>query len=169
MKKILNVFLTLLLLGTTQSCGLYTFSGASIPPEMKTIVITFFDNTTPLAPTYVSQQFTTSLIDVVQSQTRLRIIPSDGDATLEGKIVDYRIDPVAIQSDNQSQTSKLTIKVNVKYTNYSKPELSFEENFQGEQQFSVSQQTFDTQQQNLVTIINGYIIDKVFNRTFANW
>ena len=44
-----------------QSCGIYSFSGASIPPEMKTVTVNFFENNAPLVVPYLSQQFTERL------------------------------------------------------------------------------------------------------------
>jgi len=61
MQKMLSKFRYCLIFGllmVSQSCGTYSFSGASIPPEMKTISVQFFENTSALVVPYLSQQFT---------------------------------------------------------------------------------------------------------------
>lgn len=152
-----------------QSCGTYTFSGASIPEEMKTISVQFFENSSILVVPYLSQQFTESLKERIRNQSRLSIVRTEGDANFEGRISDYNIRPVAIQGNERAGLNRLTITVNVKYTNALKPELSFEKSFQAFQEFSLNQGPLQTQEQKLITLINRQLTEDIFNRAFANW
>ena len=63
----------------TNSCGIYTFSGASIPKEAKTVSIKYFsdnsDNTQPV----LSQILTEKLKDIFVEQTNLIISEKEGE------------------------------------------------------------------------------------------
>lgn len=162
-----SIVLFLILVG--QSCGTYTFSGASIPEEMKTISIQFFENNATLVVPYLASQFTESLKERIRNQSRLSIIRAEADANFEGRITDYTVRPVAIQGNERAGLNRITVTVNVKYTNALKPELSFEESFQAFQEFSLNQGALQTQEQKLITLINRQITELIFNRAFANW
>jgi len=170
-KYLRRIKFMILLLGILiqQSCGTYSFSGASIPSEMKTISVQFFENTSALVVPYLSQQFTEALKDRIRNQSRLSVVRSDGDANMEGRITDYSIRPVAIQGNDRAGLNRLTVTVNVKYTNVLKPELNFEQSFQAFQEFSLNQGPIQTQEQKLLTLINRQLTEDIFNKAFANW
>jgi hypothetical protein len=167
--KILRKFIVLSFILVSQSCGTYTFSGASIPEEMKTISIQFFENNATLVVPYLASQFTESLKERVRNQSRLSIIRAEADANFEGRITDYTVRPVAIQGNERAGLNRVTVTVNVKYTNALKPELNFEESFQAFQEFSLNQGPLQTQEQKLITLINRQITELIFNKAFANW
>lgn len=153
----------------TQSCGTYSFSGASIPAEMKTVSVQFFENNSALVVPYLSQQFTEALKERIRNQSRLSIVRSEGDANFEGRISDYTIRPVAIQGNDRAGLNRLTVTVSVKYTNNLNPELNFEQSFQAFQEFSLNQGPIQTQEQKLLTLINRQLTEDIFNKAFANW
>ena len=172
MPKILRNIKRLLILSLMlvyQSCGTYTFSGASIPEEMKTLSVQFFENNSILVVPYLSQQFTEALKERIRNQSRLSIVRTEGDANFEGRISDYSIRPVAIQGNERAGLNRLTITVIVKYANALKPELNFEQSFQAFQEFSLNQGPLQTQEQKLITLINRQLTEDIFNRAFANW
>lgn len=152
-----------------QACGTYSFSGASIPAEMKTVSVQFFENNSALVVPYLSQQFTEALKDRIRNQSRLSIVRSDGDANFEGRITDYSIRPVAIQGNDRAGLNRLTVTVSVKYTNSLNSELNFEQSFQAFQEFSLNQGPIQTQEQKLLTLINRQLTEDIFNKAFANW
>ena len=151
-----------------QSCG-YKLSGASIPAEMKTISVQFFENNATLVVPYLSQDFTEELKNRIRNQTRLSIVRAEGDANLEGRITDYSIRPVAIQGNERAGLSRLSITVNVKYTNVLKPEQSFEQTFTRFQDLDISRQSLQVQERALIPAINKQLTEDIFNRAFANW
>lgn len=153
----------------TQSCGTYSFSGASIPDEMKTVSVQFFENNSALVVPYLSQQFTEALKERIRNQSRLSIVRNEGDANFEGRITDYTIRPVAIQGNDRAGLNRLTVTVSVKYTNNLNPELNFEQSFQAFQEFSLNQGPIQTQEQKLLTLINRQLTEDIFNKAFANW
>jgi hypothetical protein len=152
-----------------QSCGIYSFSGASIPAEMRTITVNFFENSAPLVVPYLSQQFTERLKERIRNQSRLSIVRTEGDGIFEGRITGYSITPVAITGDQRAGLNRLTVTVNVKYTNALKPDLSFEQSFTRYQDFNIETRSIQAQEPELIRTINDQLTEDIFNRAFANW
>ena len=172
MQKMLSKFRNSLILAfvlLTQSCGTYSFSGASIPAEMKTISVQFFENTSALVVPYLSQQFTEGLKDRIRNQSRLSIVRAEADTNFEGRITDYTIRPVAIQGNDRAGLNRVTVTVMVKYSNILNPELNFEQSFQAFQEFSLNQGPIQTQEQKLLALIIRQLTEDIFNKAFANW
>jgi len=151
------------------SCGIYSFSGASIPAEMKTVSVQFFENNAALVVPYLSQQFTEDLKDRIRNQSRLSLVRSDADANFQGRITEYSIRPSAIQGNERAGLERLTITVSVKYTNVLDPELNFEKSFTRFLDFSTQGRPLQAQEQQLIKSINVMLTEDIFNAAFANW
>lgn len=151
------------------SCGVYSFTGASIPPEMETVSIDFFENNAPMVVPYLSQEFTEALKDRIRNQSRLSMVRTDADASFEGMITGYSIDPTAVQGDNRAGLNRLTITVTVKYTNVFNEKLNFEQAFSRYQDFSTANGPIQAQEPQLIKDINAMLTEDIFNRAFANW
>ncbi|MFM6975941.1 MAG: LPS assembly lipoprotein LptE [Sphingobacteriaceae bacterium] len=165
-----KIFLVALLAITGLSgCGIYSFSGASIPAEMKTVSVQFFENNAPLVVPYLSQQFTEDLKSRIRNQSRLSIVRADGDGNFEGRITDYRITPAAIQGNERAGLERLSITVMVKYTSVLKPDLNFEQSFTRFKDFSTQTKSLQAQEQELIKDINTQLTEDIFNKAFANW
>jgi hypothetical protein len=79
----------------------YSFTGASISPEVKSISISFFPIICRTCHQPTCHSFSQkTLRDKFVSQTNLDLLPNGGDIRLEGFISDYRTQPVAIQSNS---------------------------------------------------------------------
>ncbi len=172
MHKILLRFKNLIILTSLlliQACGTYSFSGASIPPEMKTISVQFFENNSALVVPYLSQQFTEDLKTRIRNQSSLSIIRADADANFEGRITDYTIRPVAIQGNERAGLNRMTVTVSVKYSNTLDPKLNFEQSFQAFQEFSLTGGALQAQEPKLLKLINSQLTEDIFNKAFANW
>ena len=165
-KTITLLILPLMLL--QQSCG-YKLSGASIPAEMKTVSVQFFENNATLVVPYLSQSFTEALKDRIRNQSRLSVVRAEGDANFEGRITDYSIRPVAIQGNERAGLSRLSITISVKYSNALKPEQSFEQSFTRFQDLDLAAGALQTQESRLIPLINQQLTEDIFNRAFDNW
>lgn len=144
-----------------------SLSGATIPPEAKTISVGFFTNNTSLGAPSLSQRFTEKLRDVVSQQTNLTLIKQSGDLQFEGYISDYNVSPIAISADQASQ-NRMTISVSVKYIN------KFEESKNFEQTFTrfvdvASDKNISSVEPELVTEIYRQLTEDIFNKAFNNW
>lgn len=170
MKRIFAILVVLTLVLFDQSCTV-KLNGSSIPPELKTINIGYFENNAPLVVGYLSQQFTEALKNRIRSTTRLSIIQGEGDASLTGNITGYSIEPVSVQSTNNNVApiagaNRLTITVNVVYTNKANKKFDFTQSFPAFADFTGD---IANQEQKLITTINKQLTEDIFNRAFANW
>ena len=145
-----------------------SLSGASIPEEAKTINVAFFTNNTTLGAPSLSQRFTEKLRDVVSQQTRLSLIKQNGDLQFEGFLSDYNINPVAAQGTDDARTNRLTISVQVKYTNKLEVVKNFEQTFTRFADFPATSSISDVEA-SLVTEIYRQLTEDIFSRAFNNW
>jgi Lipopolysaccharide-assembly len=145
-----------------------SLSGATIPPEAKTISVAVFVNNTSLAPPTISQRFTEKMRDVVSQQTNLALIKNGADLQFEGYISDYNVAPLTIQSNDQVGQNRLTISVNVKYINKFEESKNFEQVFTRFADFA-SAKTISSVENELITEINRQLSEDIFNKAFNNW
>jgi anaerobic selenocysteine-containing dehydrogenase len=61
MKRLIIIFVILTGLFHISGCGVYSFTGASIPAEAKTISIQYFPNNASMVEPTLSQAFTDAL------------------------------------------------------------------------------------------------------------
>jgi hypothetical protein len=163
-KTAIFVMLTLFFTG----CGVYSFTGASVPPEAKTISIGFFSNKAKLVEPTLSPIFTDILKDRFTSQLNLTMVDRGGDLDLQGEITDYKTTPVAIQGDQTAALNRLTITVKVRYTNKYEPDKDFEQNFTEFADYS-STQDFNSVKADLIELISNALADDIFNKCVVNW
>jgi hypothetical protein len=149
-------------------CGVYSFTGASIPPEAKTITVTYFVNTAQYVEPSLSQTITDGLRDRFLAQTSLDFVSEGGDLQLEGVITDYSTRPVAIQGNETAALNRLTVTVRVKYTNLLDPAKDFELPFTRFEDYSSSQDLSAVKDQ-LISVISEALIDDIFNKAVVNW
>lgn len=150
------------------SCGIYSFSGASIPPEAKTASVLYFPNHAQLVNPLLSNDFTTTLRDAVMSQTPLEMIESGGDLAFEGEIVDYKTMPIAITAGQTAAMNRLTITVNVRFTNRFDETKNFETRFSHYEDYPSDQELTAVQETLTATIIEA-LVENIFNKALVNW
>ena len=171
MEKIMRmtgVALMLWVLMMQQGCGVYSFTGASIPPEAKTFSVQQFPNNALLVEPLLSDQFSNALRDKFMSQTSLKMTTVNGDLAFEGEITDYSTLPVAIQSDQTAPLNRLTINVYVRFTNKFEEAKSFESKFTHYVDYP-SDQDLNSIKDGLITEITDVLVDNIFNKAVVNW
>ncbi len=143
-------------------------TGASISPEIKTINIKYFPKTAALGPSSLSQTFTEKLKDKFISQSNLSIVTSSGDLTLEGTITGFTVTPQAIQTNEVAAQNRLSIMVNVKFTNIKNEKQNFETTFTRYADYQ-STVNLNSVEDELVRQINEQLVDDIFNKAVINW
>jgi hypothetical protein len=144
-----------------------SLSGATIPPEAKTISVGFFTNNTSVGPPNIAQRFTERLRDMVSQQTNLAMMRQNGDLQFEGYIADYNVSPVAVGNDKAS-LNRLTISVKVAYFNKFEAAKNFDQTFIRFADFK-STESISAVGPALVDEIFRQITEDIFNRAFNNW
>ncbi len=166
---ILRVFILFLCCFVMETCTVkYSFTGASISPEVKTVSVSEFPNNAPLVHPRLAVVFSEKLKDRFLNQTSLLLVSSAGDLNFEGEIVDYNTSPVAIQSGDQAAFNRLTIVVNVRFSNAYNPKQNFESRFSRYADYD-SRKNLEDVQESLIESIVEELTEDIFNKSVANW
>ena len=167
MIRLAYICLIALLYGVS-SCGIYSFSGASISNEVKSVSINPFKNVASLSPPVLSNTLTEALKDKFSSETNLMPLNSDGDLIFSGRITNYSINPFAIQTDETASKNRLSITVKVKFVNIIDEESNYDKTFSRYVDYE-SSQDFTSIEESLNEEIVSQLIDDIFNEAFTNW
>ena len=159
------LFGVVLLMG---GCGVYSFTGASVPPEAKTVSIMLFPNKAPLVQPSLSQTFTNALRDKFTAQTSLSNVPRGGDLHFEGEITGYATEPVAITGEQTAALIRLKITVNVRYTSKYSEKDNFETSFSRYRDYS-STLNLSAVEGDLIIQITEELVEDIFNKAVVNW
>ena len=164
MKLILKTLLSISL----TSCGIYSFTGASIPTEAKTISVDYFSNKAATVQPSLSQVFTERLKDMFLEQTNLSLSENESDLSFSGYISKYQIKPMAIKANETAGKNRLTIAVKVTYNNSLNSENNFEHTFIRYRDYDSAQNISDIENTFIKEITNE-LAEDVFNKAFVNW
>lgn len=171
MHKLIMLALASVLIILTASCGIrikYSFSGASIPPDAKTISVQTFQNRASLVQPGLAQTLTDALIDMCKAQTNLKMVSSGGDLSFEGDITDYKTQPLTVSGNEQAAMNRFSITVRVRYVNTLDNELSYEQTFTRYQDYNSALNLGDVEA-SLTEDIVKMLTEDIFNRAFVNW
>ena len=166
MKRFGPVLLAIILL--MESCGVYSFTGASISPDVKTFSVQYFSNRAQLVQPLLSQAITERIKERFIAQTNLRQIDREGDIRFEGYISDYRTAPVAIQGTETAALNRLTISVVVKFVNTKDAKQNFETTFTRYADYD-SRKSLAEVETALIDEVNRQLVDDIFNKSVSNW
>ena len=166
-KKAQFALLAIVLLSSA-GCGIYSFTGASISPDVKTVSIKYFPNNSPLVQPTLSRKFTEALRDKFTSQTNLSMISSNGDLNLEGEITGYSTEPVAIQGNQKAALQRLKVTINVRFTNKKDEKQNFESSLSRFADYDAASRLSDVEDGLIEQIIEELAQD-VFNKAVVNW
>lgn len=145
-----------------KSCTV-TLNPGSIPADVKNISIKYFENKASYVNPTLSQRFTELMKDKFLKQTKLGIVPSDGDFRMSGEIVDYKTEPVATNSNTGSVKNRFTMTVKAVFECPAHKDLNFTENFTKFLEFDASQ-NFQSIEQQLSEDLSNQIIQEIFNK-----
>ncbi|MHA6249275.1 LPS assembly lipoprotein LptE [Pontibacter sp. CAU 1760] len=160
-----------LLMTLCSGCGIYSFTGTTISPDIKSISIQNFENSTGEGPANLTQIITNTFTDYYRRNTNLTVLQSQGDLQLEGQIVSFNYSPAAIQREGQQDIgslNRLTLGLQVRFTNAKQPDKDFDRTFTISQDFP---QDLDITQLSNVQIeqLAERLVTDVFNKTVADW
>lgn len=145
------------------------FNGANIDyATTKSVAIADFPNNAAMVNPTLSNNLSEGIRDLFQRQTRLQVLRKGGDLEIEGEIVGYDLTAMAISADSYASETKLTIRVQVRFTNNVRPEESFEKTYTAFQTFDASQMLSDVQDELCNTMITE-IAESIYNDTVAKW
>jgi hypothetical protein len=166
--KHLKYLIILSTLFTFSGCSVYNFTGTG-KIDAKTFQVNYFPNNAELIQPGIDRTFTLNLQDLIQNQTNLNLVKNGGDLTYEGEITDYRISPMMATADIQAAQNRLTIRVNVRFTNKNKEADNFEKTFEFFFDYPAAQQLSGPTLDNAIKVIFERITQDIFNESLAKW
>jgi len=167
MKHIKLILLAIIVL-SINSCSVYNFTGTG-KIDAKTFQVNFFQNNAQLIEPGIDRTFTLTLQDLIQNQTNLNLVKNNADLTYEGEITDYRISPMTATANQQASQNRLTIRVNVRFTNKNKESENFEKTFDFYYDYAAGQQLTGSTASTAIKAIFERITQDVFNASLAKW
>lgn len=163
------VMALLLTLPLLHSCGIYSFTGTSIDPDVKTVTINYFEYLAPKVNPSLSNQLTEALQEKFIKLTKLELVDIDGDLEIVGAVTGYDVKASAITANEQAAQSRLTVNVKISFVNRKYPEEGFpDKSFSAYQDFDASQ-SLDAVEATLCEDIVEQLCEDIFNATVAQW
>jgi hypothetical protein len=138
-----------------------------IPAQAQTISIKQFQNNASLVNLKLSNEITTQLRDKFQSNTKLSLVDSRGDLTIEGEITNYALTSIALGADKATM-NRLTISIRIRYENRFDEDKNTEKTFSRYADFD-SNQSLQSVEDGLVMEICEALVDDIFAATVGNW
>lgn len=151
------------------SCWKYSFTGASVPANVKTYQVNRFENNALLVEPGLERDFKIALEDLIQNQTNLTLVTSNGDLVYEGEITDYRVSPTTATSEDIAAQNRLTISVKVRFFNKKKEEDDLEQSFSFFYDYAGSSQLIGATKTTAHEEIFERLTQDIFNATLAKW
>ena len=168
-----KLYIILLIVLHVPGCGNYSFTGASIPEGTKSFQVNLFENNSgnnvgSIFEPGLDRDFTIALQNILENQTNLEMLQSNGDLLYEGEIIEYRVSPMTATANLDAAQNRLTITVNVIFTNFKSEEDNFEQRFSFYFDFPAAEQLVSVKNE-AHEIIFERITQEIFNASLAKW
>jgi len=161
-----RLFVYISLLMYLSSC--YSFKGASLSPDLKTIQIANVRMETAGGPSNLSLTINEKLKEYFQRNSTLKITNQNPDLTIEGTIVGYELTPQAPTSDDKAGLNRLTLRIQFQLTNRLDETKNFDQEFSFYQDFPQNQ-TLSQVEKTLIPKLSDQIILDLFNKIAGDW
>jgi hypothetical protein len=165
MKRLIVTALSALLLF---SCGIYSFTGTSIQPDVKTITIPYVEYKALRVNPSLSNDLTEALKDKFRKLTTLEEVEEDGDLELVCEVSGYDVKATAVTANEQASQNRLTVTVKIEFSNKKYPEDDVSKSFSAYEDFD-AMQSLDAVEAGLCESIVEKLVEDIFNATVAQW
>ena len=154
-------------IATIGSCGVYSPYGASTAGA-KTFSVSIFEATHPLVSATSALSISESLVDRVQRQSTLKLVSGESELQFSGRVVDWLVQPINVQGDETASANRVTITVDVIYTNSLDESLSFQRKFSRFVDVPSSSDIFSIEDV-IASEIGELLSLDIFNASLGNW
>lgn len=148
--------------------GSYSFTGASIPPDAKTISVATFPNYATTVNPQLSQKLSDDLRSLYSTQTSLNVVNGSADMEVSGEITSYSTSASALSSNDEVSMNRLSITVKVRFVNNKDHNADFEQSFTRYRDYN-AQLNFSSVETGLMNEIVAELCDDIFNKSVVNW
>ncbi len=167
-RQALALVVVLLSMPIFHSCGIYSFSGTSIQPGIRTVSIELFEYKALRVNPTLASEMTEGIKDKFRKMTKLEQVDMDGDLEIVGSITGYDVRATAVTAGEVAAQNRLTVSISIKYTNRRYPDEDFEKSFSAYADYP-SEQSLDAVEGSLCEEIVEQLCEQVLNATVANW
>ena len=150
-----------------QSCGIYSFSGVNIQPDVKTYTVLPFTNQASLVVPGFAEEFRLALTDKIRQMSNLNY-SDDGDLVYAGTITRYDVSPTSSTGDQQAAMNRLTVQVKIEFTSKKHPDDNFSRTYSYYYDFPADKLVEDIKSE-AHQVIMEQITQDIFNDTLAKW
>lgn len=151
------------------SCGVYTFSGASVPAEVRSVHIAQMRNNASLVMPSLSQQLSDAFRDKCLAETNLRLgALGQSDWEFTGEILDYGVSAAAVSGRETTSLNRLTVVWRLRFRSLTNPKAGWEQRLVRYADFDAGT-PFQSIENQLVEQIVRQLVDDAFNKAFINW
>ena len=168
MKSVRSLVLALAAALCLGGCGIYSFSGISIQPDVKTVTLNYFEYKALKLNPKLSNNLTEALRTEFRKMTRLEQVDMDGDIEIAGEVTGYDVAPTAITANEVAAQNRLTVAIKITFTNRLYPEDDFEKTFSQYADYD-STNPLDAVENSLCEEIVKKLSEDIMNATVANW
>ena len=168
MMKAVRIFVLSLAVFAVSACGIYSFSGTSIKPDVKTITINYLEYKAMKVNPSLSNDLTEAIRNQFRRMTRLEQVDMDGDMELSGQITGYDISTAAVTANEVAARNKLTVTVKIQFSDKKHPEEDFDKSFSAYSEYD-SNNTIDAVESSLCAEIIEKLVEDIFNASVAQW
>ncbi len=160
-------YLLFLLCVSFVGCGVYTFSGSTLPSHLKTVDIPLFTNKS-LQPG-VAEDITAKLNSKVQEDNLLKPVSQNSDATITGKVLSYDNRPYTYGSKSVRNVDvssySVKISVEVEFLDNKKDKTIYKGVITEEGIYDFEKETEEVGKERAVE----KIIDKIMQNSVQSW
>ena len=150
------------------SCGIYSFTGTNIQPDVKTVTIPLVEYKALTVNPSLANDLTEALQEKFRKLTRLEQVDVDGDLELVCEVTGYDVKATAITAGEVAAQNRLTVTVKIEFTNRKYPEDDVSQSFSAYEDFD-STLTLSEVEGTLCETIIEKIVEDIFNATVAQW
>ena len=169
MKKKAAILLLLAAALVLASCGIYSFSGTSIQPDVNTITINYVEYKAMKVNPSLSNDLTEAIRAQFRKMTRLEQVDQDGDLEITAEITGYDVKASSIAAGDAVAQNRLTVTIKASFQNRKYPEDDFDnKSFSAYADFDADN-SLDAVESTLCTEIIDKIVEDLFNATVAQW
>ena len=166
-RRLLTALLPVLLL--LSGCGIYSFTGTSIQPDVKTITIPYVEYKALRVNPSLSNDLTEALQDKFRKLTKLEAVDVDGDLEIVCEVTGYDVKATAVTAGEVAAQNRLTVTVKVDFISRKYPEEGFEnKSFSAYEDYD-SNNSLDAVEAGLCETIVEKLVEDIFNATVAQW
>ena len=168
MRRLARILALLAAAAVLSACWIYSFSGTSIDPSVKTITIDYLEYKALRVNPSLSNDLTEGLKEKFRKMTRLTQVDLDGDLEISGEITGYDVRSQAVTAQEVAAQNRLTVSVKINYMNRIFPDEDFERSFSAYADYD-SSLSLDAVEGTLCEEIIEKLCEDILNATVANW